>query len=222
MCDECTREYRDPANRRFHAEPIACPRCGPQLQFWSSLGKTLWQADDALEAAGREIRAGNIVALKGVGGFQLLVDVRNQRAVERLRERKHREEKPFAVMFPTLKSVRGYCEVSELEEHLLISPEAPIVLLPRTVFQELAASVAPRNPNLGVMLPSSPLHHLLLCELDFPVVATSGNVSDEPICIDEKEAVERLSGVADFFLVNDRPIVRHVDDSIVRLIAGRK
>ncbi len=235
MCEDCAREYRDPSNRRFHAEPIACPRCGPQLQFWNSLGKTLAEADVALAAAAQEIRAGNIVALKGIGGFQLLVDARDQEAVERLRARKHREEKPFAVMFPSLESVRGCCEVSELEEQLLTSPEAPVVLLSRNcrasaslaeaagaAALQLADSIAPRNPNLGVMLPYSPLHHLLLRELDFPVVATSGNLSDEPICIDENEAVERLRGLADFFLVHDRPIVRHVDDSVVRLIAGRQ
>ncbi len=222
MCEDCEREYHDPGDRRFHAEPTACPRCGPQLQFWDSLGKTVAGADDVLWRAAEEIRAGRIVALKGIGGFQLLVDARNNEAVLRLRERKHREEKPFALMFPSIKSVRDCCEVSELEEWLLTSPESPIVLLRQSAFRDGLSAIAPGNPNLGIMFPHSPLHHLLLRELDFPLVATSGNLSDEPICVDEDEAVERLAGVADFFLVHDRPIVRHVDDSIVRVIAGRE
>ncbi len=222
MCEDCAREYRDPANRRFHAEPTACPRCGPQLQFWNSLGKNIVRADAALREAAAQIRHGQIVALKGIGGFQLLVDARSDEAVRRLRKRKHREEKPFAVMFPSLKSICECCKTSELEERLLTSPESPIVLLQRSAKPGLSPAVAPGNPNLGVILPYSPLHHLLLRELDFPIVATSGNLSDEPICIDENEAVERLRGLADFFLVHDRPIVRHVDDSVVRLIAGRE
>ena len=224
MCAECAREYRDPADRRFHAEPTACPHCGPQLELWDSLGTTVSQADTAVRRAADDISEGKIIALKGIGGFQLLADARNQDAVLRLRERKHREEKPFAVMFPSLQSIRDCCEISELEEQLLTSPESPIVLLARNcgASGSLAASLAPRNPNLGIMLPYSPLHHLLLRELNFPVVATSGNLSDEPICIDEHEALERLRGVADSFLVHDRPIVRHVDDSIVRVVAGRE
>jgi hydrogenase maturation protein HypF len=221
MCEDCACEYRDPADRRFHAEPIACPRCGPALQLWDSLGKSVARADAALRPATAAIRSGQIVALKGVGGFQLLVDARSDEAVQRLRERKHREEKPFAVMFPSLEEVRGQCAISELEERLLTSPEAPIVLLARAS-SSLAGSLAPGNPNLGVMLPSSPLHHLLLRELNFPVVATSGNLSEEPICTEEDEARERLRGLADFFLVHNRPIVRHVDDSIVRVMHGRE
>lgn len=222
MCDACKREYREPADRRFHAEPTACPRCGPQLELWDSLGKNLTAGDTALRRAAKQIRAGKIVALKGIGGFQLLVDASNPEAIEGLRARKHREEKPFAVMFPALEKIRDCCHVSELEERLLLSPEAPIVLVAKAPTHHLAPAVAPGNPNLGVMLPYSPLHHLLLRELNFPVVATSGNLSDEPICIDESEAVERLRGLADFFLVHDRPIVRHVDDSIVRVMAGRE
>ena len=154
-----------------------------------------------------------------------MVDARNEEAVQRLRDRKHREERPFALMFPSLDAVKTICEVSPLEERLLRSPEAPIVLLRRNngsrVRDELLAdSVAPGNPNLGVMLPYTPLHHLLMSLLGFPVIATSGNLSDEPICIDEREALERLSGIADLFLVHNRPIVRHVDDSIVRVMHG--
>ncbi len=220
MCADCAREYGDPADRRFHAEPTACPRCGPQLEFWDSLGKPLARSDEALQRCAEAIRAGKIVALKGVGGFQLIVDARNHAAVLELRERKHREEKPFAVMFPTLGQVRAQCEVTALEERLLASPEAPIVLLQQLPNVAGLEAVAPGNPNLGAMLPSSPLHHLLLGELDSPVVATSGNLSDEPICIEEREALVRLRGLADFFLAHDRPIVRHIDDSIVRVIHG--
>lgn len=221
MCRECNDEYHDPQNRRFHAQPNACPRCGPELQLWNSGGKTYGREGDPLGAAVEEICDGKILALKGIGGFQFLVDARNERAVTRLRERKRREEKPFALMFPSLAHVREHCSLSELEERLLTSSAAPVVLLPR-VNSPLAKSIAPDNPNLGAMLPYSPLHHLLMRNLDFPVVATSGNLSGEPICIAENEALQRLGGIADFFLVHDRPIVRHVDDSIVRVVAGRE
>ncbi len=239
MCPACQAEYDDPIDRRFHAQPNACPVCGPRLELWpGNVGpasrieggppRRLAHGNDALLAAAHVIRCGHIVAVKGIGGFQLLVDARNESAVRRLRERKHREEKPFALMFPTLESVKQVCEVSQLEERLLCSPEAPIVLLrrlPSSIFHppsSLCGSVAPNNPNLGVMLPSNPLHHLLMAELGFPVVATSGNLSDEPICTDEFEALERLHGIADVFLVHNRPIIRHVDDSIVRVMLDRE
>jgi hydrogenase maturation protein HypF len=237
MCPECEREYHDPLDRRFHAQPNACPKCGPQLQLWGANGATLQDRHDALVHAAEAIRTGKILALKGIGGFQLIVNARNEEAVLRLRERKHREEKPFALMYPSLEAVRANCEVSELEERLLTSPESPIVLVGRDRSGQdghlarrgrlgepslPSEAVAPGNPNLGVMLPCTPLHHLLMRDLNFPVVATSGNLSDEPICIDEQEALDRLRGIADFFLVHDRPIVRHVDDSIVRVLCGRE
>jgi hydrogenase maturation protein HypF len=235
MCEACEGEYHDPLDRRFHAQPNACPKCGPYLEFWSRHGKAIATRDDALCIAAKAVRAGQIVALKGLGGFQLIIDARNEAAVIRLRERKHREEKPFALMYPSVDAIRADCDISELEERLLLSPESPIVLVGRARRArrtdglptmrdpyQLAKSIAPGNPNLGVMLPYSPLHHLLMRELNFPIVATSGNLSDEPICIDENEALERLHGIADVFLVHDRPIVRHVDDPVVRVICDRE
>lgn len=222
MCADCDREYHDPLDRRFHAQPNACPRCGPQLELWDHAGGAIASGDAALREAAEAVRAGKILALKGLGGFQLIVDATDEAAVVRLRERKHREEKPFAVMVSSLREAHELCQGSELEERLLVSAEAPIVLLERKRETALAASVAPDNPNLGVMLPCTPLHHLLLESLGIPIVATSGNLSDEPICIDANEALERLQGVADLFLMHDRPIVRHMDDSIVRVMAGRE
>lgn len=221
MCDACRAEYENPLDRRFHAQPNACPHCGPQLALWDRAGKTLEVRHDALLAAAEALRQGQIVALKGLGGFHLMVDARNPDAVTRLRARKHREEKPLAVMYPSLEQIMNECEISELEENLLTASEAPIVLL-RRKGSEIAENVAPGNPYLGVMLAYTPLHHLLMDELGFPIVATSGNFSGEPICIDEHEALEGLGSVADLFLVHNRPIARHVDDSIVRVAAGRE
>jgi hydrogenase maturation protein HypF len=221
MCALCDREYHDSADRRFHAQPNACPSCGPHLELWDTGGNVLVSHDEALHHAAEEIRNGKIVAVKGVGGFQLICDARIEAVVQRLRARKRRAEKPFALMYPTIDMVRRDCHVSELEERLLLSPEAPIVLLDRWS-PPLAPSIAPGNPTLGIMLPASPLHHLLMRDLGFPVVATSGNLSDEPICIDENEAIVRLEGIADFFLVHNRPIVRPMDDSIVRVVRGRE
>jgi hydrogenase maturation protein HypF len=224
MCLECEREYHDPLDRRFHAQPNACPKCGPQLQLWDGKGAMVSECDEALRRAIGAVREGKILALKGLGGFQFIVDARNGGAVKLLRERKHREEKPFALMYPSLEAVRIDCKVSSLEERLLLSPESPIVLLStiRNPESAIAASIAPGNPNLGVMLPYTPLHYLLMREHNFPIVATSGNLSDEPICIDECEALERLRGIADLFLVHNRPIVRGVDDSIVRVMCERE
>lgn len=229
MCPDCQAEYTDPTNRRFHAQPNACPRCGPHLELWDRQGNVLAQHDEALLEAAASIRRGQIVAVKGLGGFHLICDARNDEAVQELRKRKHREEKPFALMYPSLELIKAHCDVSAPEERLLTSPEAPIVLLkalspPYGHGGEgpIAPSVAPRNPYLGIMLPYTPLHHLLMAELGFPVVATSGNLSDEPICTDEHDALKKLNRIADLFLVHNRPIARHVDDSIVRIVAGRE
>ena len=222
MCPECNEEYQNPRNRRFHAQPNACKKCGPHLELLGPAGDVWEEHDSALQRAAIAIADGLIVAAKGLGGFHLLVDARNEAAVLRLRQRKRREEKPFALMFPSLASVTEFAQVDAMEERLLLSTEAPIVLLRRSGCEGLAESVAPANPYLGIMLPYTPLHHLLMQELGFPVVATSGNVSDEPICTHEQEALLRLQGIADVFLVHNRPIVRHVDDSVVRVMAGRE
>ena len=222
MCPACQREYDDPRDRRFHAQPNACPVCGPHVELWAPGGAVLAAHDEALRGAGAAIRAGRVVAVKGIGGFQLMVDARNEAAVALLRKRKRREEKPFALMYPSLEAVKADCEVSEVEEGLLTSPAAPIVLLLRRDEGAVAPSIAPGNPHLGVMIPYTPLHHLLLAEVGGPVVATSGNLSDEPICTDEHEALDRLAGIADVFLVHNRPIARHVDDSVARMVMGRE
>jgi hydrogenase maturation protein HypF len=228
MCPECQREYTDPADRRFHAQPNACPRCGPRL--WAetpgdpSDEATESPSGHAIVEVARVLQEGGIVALKGIGGFQLLVDARQPEAVERLRQRKHREAKPFALMMPTLEMARHYCEVSAAEQRLLESAAAPIVLL-RPIKPSgapgLAPNVAGSSPYLGVMLPYSPLHHLLMKEFPFPIVASSGNASDEPIAIDNDEARARLGEIADLFLMHNRPIARPCDDSVVRLVRGR-
>ena len=225
MCADCRAEYEDPQNRRFHAQPNACPACGPELELWDPAGKVLSRRDDALLAAVDAVRTGKIVAIKGLGGFHLVADARSARSVENLRLRKHREEKPFALMCSSLDQIRQICAVSDLEARLLTSPESPIVLLQRADGHgspSIAENLAPHNPYLGVMLPYTPLHHLFMKEIQFPIIATSGNLSDEPICTDEREALARLAGIADLFLVHNRPIVRHVDDSILRVILGRE
>ena len=268
MCSDCQNEYSHPLNRRFHAQPNACPVCGPQLELWDKNGKVIASLNQALKQAADIIRSGQILALKGLGGFHLIVDARNETAVENLRQRKRRPAKPLAVMYPNLEQVKQDCLVSELEEKLLSSPAAPIVLL-RRIFNQLKSDpphpplarggeenqtfppitkgglggvtspeenqtfpplgkgglggvTSPENPYLGVMLPYTPIHHLLLAQLNFPIVATSGNFANEPICIDEAEVVTRLNTIADFFLVHNRPIVRPIDDSIVRIIANQE
>jgi hydrogenase maturation protein HypF len=242
MCDECKAEYENPKDRRFHAQPNACPKCGPNIELCDKYGKVKSRNHEALFDTVKAIKAGKIAAIKGIGGFHLVCDARNNSVIMELRKRKHREEKPMALMFPDIEKIKSVCEVSDLEERLLLSPESPIVLLrkknynlPKQEFRKeetgvelefqdelIADSVAEGNPYLGIMLPYSPLHHILMRELKFPIVATSGNISDEPICINNNEAFERLKNIADLFLVHDRPIKRHVDDSIVRIMAGRE
>lgn len=226
MCRACQDEYDNPLDRRFHAQPNACPVCGPQVRFRrrGSGGEGQRGQKAGLLDAAVAIRNGLVVAVKGLGGFHLMVDAGNEAAVGRLRERKRRGDKPFAVMVRDLEQARLLCDVAPEAEALLTSPEAPIVLLPKlTPDHQLSAvcdAVAPGNPTLGVMLPYTPLHHLLLREVGVPVVATSGNLTDEPICIDNEEALERLGHIADAFLMHDRPIARHVDDSVAWIVAG--
>ena len=221
MCAACEAEYRDPGNRRFHAQPNACSVCGPKVVWTDAAGTVLAERDPALQALAEALREGHIVAVKGIGGFHLLVEARNTAAVQRLRERKHRDQKPFAVLFPTREAIAETCEVSEAERAWLESQAAPIVLLrKRAVGRGLAATVAPGLPWIGAMLPYTPLHHLLLRDLGFPVVATSGNLTDEPICTDNTEALARLGNIADFFLLHDRPIARPMDDSVLAVCAG--
>lgn len=226
MCEECRQEYEDPSNRRFHAQPNACPNCGPRLQLWDNSGTRLAEADDALVQACRLVCRGGILALKGLGGFQLVVDAGNDEAVRRLRNRKARPEKPLALMYADLGAAGTDCELAKCEIVTLTSTASPIVLLRRkscvrSDHHSISGLVAPDNPYLGVMLPYTPLHYLLMAELDGPVVATSGNRSDESICTDEHEALDRLGRIADLFLVHDRPIAQHTDDSIVRVMADR-
>ncbi len=285
MCPQCQAEYDNPLDRRFHAQPNACPVCGPQVVFVGESAnqrinesanrrsehpqmRTVDEDTPALRAAAEALRNGQIVAMKGLGGFLLLADATNDEAVGRLRARKRRGDKPFAIMVRDLAMARQLCHVSPEAAALLTAPEAPIVLLPKRLptdadaagdenrkatLQELphsaavfgtvsahapgtshsqpataspchrvivSPSVAPDNPYLGIMLPYMPLHHLLLREIGVPVVATSGNLSDEPICTDNDEAFERLRGLADAFLIHDRPIARHVDDSVAWIVAG--
>ena len=223
LCPQCRKEYVDATDRRFHAQPTACAQCGPKLEAWAPLqGAVLEEGEKALQFAEEAIRKGQIVALKGLGGFQLVCDARSGEAVRLLRDRKHREAKPFAVMFPSIEEIKKVCRINKEEEALLLSPAAPIVLVYKNEGDAgLAMGVAPHNPQLGVMLPTTPLHHLLMRDLGFPVVATSGNLSEEPICFEEKEAIERLKGLADLFLVHNRPIARPMDDSVARVIGGK-
>jgi hydrogenase maturation protein HypF len=279
MCTACQAEYDSPLDRRFHAQPNACPLCGPKVALYGrktkaerpnsdALASSILrpssfvinaQDNEAIRRAADLVRAGQILAVKGLGGFHLMVDARNGPAVELLRARKQRHEKPFAIMIPDLSQAETLCEVSTEAAALLTSAEAPIALLRKKTkdrsqetgeirqgtgvrSQEserdrrsvsgsdssfalrpssfVAEEVAPGNPNLGVMLPYTPLHHLLLAELGFPVVATSGNLTDEPICTDEQEAFARLGDIGDAFLVHDRPIARHVDDSVAWIVRG--
>jgi hydrogenase maturation protein HypF len=220
MCSDCDREYRDPRDRRFHAQPNACPVCGPHVTLLDPGGRPIEANSGAIERTAKLLAGGKIVAVKGIGGFHLMVDATDSAAVDLLRQRKGRYEKPLALMVGDLQAAEDICQVDDLAREHLSSPRAPIVLLPVRDDIAVATEVAPGNPRLGIMLAYSPLHHRLLEQVDFPVVATSGNVTDEPICIDNDEALERLRGLADAFLVHNRPIQRHVDDSVLQIVEG--
>ena len=230
MCAACEAEYHDPANRRFHAQPVCCPACGPRLSLLAADGTGLSgpqsTPEAALAGAVAALAGGEVLAVKGLGGYHLAVDAASEKAAALLRARKHREDKPFAVMVAGLPGARALCEVDDLAAGLLASPRRPIVLLPRragaTGAPTLAAAVAPGNRQLGVMLPYTPLHHLLLRDFGRPMVLTSGNVSDEPIAYQDEDALARLGGIADVFLTHDRPIHIRTDDSVVRPFRGRE
>ena len=226
LCDDCRREYEDPLDRRFHAEPVACPVCGPHLWFVGADRSPVRGDADALEAAVAALRAGRIVAVRGIGGYHLLCDACDEQAVLRLRAHKRRPHKPLAVMFPLggadgLDAVRAELAPDTVEAAAIADPARPIVLARRRDGGRLAPSVAPGLVEVGAFLPYSPLHHLLLASFGGPVVATSGNVSGEPVLTEPGEAESRLAGVADAFLHHDRPILRPTDDSVVRVSAGR-
>ena len=224
MCPSCQAEYDNPRDRRFHAQPNACWECGPEVWLESPAGEKLAARDEAVREAISRLQAGAILAIKGLGGFHLAVAATDERAVSRLRSRKIREEKPFAVMFPGLEAVKRCCQVNEREAELLQNLERPIVLLKRKPDREgtaIAPGVAPRNRFLGAFLPYTPLHFLLFHESPYDaLVMTSGNQSDEPIVMTNEEARERLKEIADFFLLHNRDIYMRCDDSVTRVLAG--
>ncbi len=226
LCAACRKEYEDPQDRRFHAQPIACPDCGPSVALLAGTGVPLAAGEEALNRAAQAVRQGRILALLGLGGFQLIVDATSPEAVDELRQRKARPHKPFALMFPSLDSIRAYGVLSSVEETWLKAPQAPILLVrrrsqPLAGHPPIATQVAPGNPYLGCMLPYSPLHYLLIQEIGRPVVCTSGNLSEEPMAFTVEDGLHRLGRIADVFLVHNRPIVRPVDDSVARVFRNR-
>ncbi len=226
MCPECEREYHDPSDRRFHAQPTACPRCGPKVRLivrdehgnW----KEFCQGDEAVKETARRLLDGQIIAIKGLGGYHLACDATNENAVKRLRQSKHREFKPFALMAPDLETVRKLVFISPEEEALLTSWRRPIVLMRRRPDANVAESVAPKHRDLGIMLPYTPLHYLLMTEVKRTLVMTSGNLSDEPIAYKDDDAFQRLSKMVDAFLVHNREIHIRCDDSVTRVVKGQE
>jgi len=252
LCPDCRREYDDPADRRFHAQPVSCPACGPQVRLLDASGSTLGEKDPAVVKAVELLKGGAILAVKGIGGYHLAVDACNDEAVRRLRERKRRDEKPFAVMAPDLAAARGMAQLSDVEERLLASPESPIVIVRRAQDCPVSSLIAPHNSLLGLMLPYTPIQHLLFaphpafghslpgeegkqgplatrerdrvredCRPFQALVMTSANLSDEPIAFQDADALQRLSGIADGFLLHDRPIHMRSDDSVIRVFQDR-
>jgi hydrogenase maturation protein HypF len=214
MCPECRREYEDPLNRRFHAQPNACPVCGPQLELVDAEGNTI-ACDDVITTAGELLKKGNVIAVKGLGGFLLACDATSQEAVSRLRQRKNRPSKPLAIMVSSLNEARQYCHINNKETGLLASNGSPILLLRWKDNTPIVREVAPGLKYLGVMLPYTPLHHILLRRAELPLVMTSGNLSEEPIAKDNDEALRRLGNVADYFLMHNRDIYARYDDSVM-------
>ncbi|HEY6671315.1 MAG TPA: carbamoyltransferase HypF [Solirubrobacterales bacterium] len=222
MCELCRAEYEDPLDRRFHAQPNACPVCGPSLRLVERAGRSLAEGNEAsLEAAALALAEGRILAVKGLGGYHLACRADEEAVVGELRARKHREDKPFALMAPSAEAVLELVDLDDAAGALLTSRERPIVLAPRRRDAPVARSVAPTSRELGMMLPYSPLHHLLLADSGAVLVMTSANVSDEPIAYRDEEALERLARIADLFLIHDRPIETRTDDSVVRVVSDR-
>jgi hydrogenase maturation protein HypF len=226
MCEQCAREYADPADRRFHAQPNACARCGPRLRVAGAGGAPIAGASDPVEWVARRLAAGAIVAVKSIGGFHLVCDGSDERAVAALRARKHREDKPFALMVADLASARSLVTLTAADEALLTGPARPIVLAPRRPGTPVAPAVAPAVAELGVMLVYAPLHHLLLADFarasgdpGRPLVMTSGNPADDPIAHRDADAIQRLAGIADLFLLHDREIETRTDDSVLRTVS---
>lgn len=237
LCPDCLREYQDPLDRRFHAQPVACHNCGPQVSLVTSSGEKIAERDKAVIQAVELLKSGAILAVKGIGGYHLAVDACNHDAVRRLRERKKRDEKPFAVMAANLATARELALMNEMEERLLCSPEAPIIIVRKRPDTRLSALIAPNNGWLGLMLPYAPLHHLLFAPhpssiiphpsslISHPsftaLVMTSGNISDEPVAFEDHDALQRLAEIADYFLLHDRLIHIRSDDSVMRVFQGR-
>ncbi len=219
LCPDCRREYDDPLDRRFHAQPNACPVCGPHLELTDAAGGRL-PVKDVFQKAAELLRCGQVLAIKGLGGFLLACDASNQAAVEKLRQRKHRPSKPLAVMLKDVDTALRYCEINQAEIEALTAVSAPIVLLKMKMAVGLASQVAPGLHHLGIMLPYTPLHHLLIQEADLPLVMTSGNLSEEPIAKDNLQALQQLGGIADYFILHDRDIHSRYDDSVVTVQEG--
>jgi hydrogenase maturation protein HypF len=220
MCQKCQLEYDDPLNRRFHAQPNACPVCGPKLQLTDNFGTAI-ACEDVFKKAAQLIAEGKIIAVKGLGGFQLACDATNYPVVQLLRERKKRPGKPFALMMGSIEDIRKHCLISDQEVELLCSAQAPIVLLKRgNGNTEIALNIAENNKYLGVMLPPTPLHHILMSYVSKPLVMTSGNLSEEPICKDNDEALTRLKGIADYFILHNRDVYSRYDDSVYLVEKG--
>ena len=219
MCPQCQAEYDNPLDRRFHAQPNACPQCGPQVELVDNQGKLLNESNP-VAAASQLLKEGKIVAIKGLGGFLLACDATNDTAVKTLRQRKKRSSKPFAIMVATVDEARRHCYVSPEEENLLTSPQSPIVLVRWRKDSSVSREVAPNLQFLGIMLPYTPLHHILLRDTGLPLVMTSGNLSEEPIARDNDEALRRLSGIADYFLIHNRDIYSRYDDSVAIVERG--
>ena len=219
MCPQCQAEYDNPLDRRFHAQPNACPKCGPQVELVDNQGN-LVTASDPIAAASHLLKEGKVVAVKGLGGFLLACDATNDTVVKTLRQRKKRSSKPFAIMVTDIEEANRHCYVSPEEENLLTSPQSPIVLMKWREDSSVSREIAPNLQSLGVMLPYTPLHHILLRDTDLPLVMTSGNLSEEPIARDNDEALRRLSGIADYFLIHNRDIYSRYDDSVAIVERG--